>query len=89
MRVITKYYATLVFVIDDLQWADTSSLDLLEALIADHENLKLMQVSLKRSGRSTYIGSFPQNRGREKLQQQSVAHSSSHRLCFLNNTWKA
>ena len=49
MRVITKYFTPLVLVIDDLQWADTSSLDLLDALILDHESIKLMLLGIYRS----------------------------------------
>ncbi len=48
MRLITKYFSPLVFVLDDLQWADASSLDLLDVLIADRQNVKLMVMGMYR-----------------------------------------
>ncbi len=49
MRLVAKYFPPLVLVLDDLQWADASSLDLLDCLIADRQNPKLMVIGMYRS----------------------------------------
>ncbi|CAJ1938940.1 unnamed protein product [Cylindrotheca closterium] len=49
-RLLTSYFRPLVIVIDDLQWADKASLDLMETLIADSQNVNpLMMVGCYRS----------------------------------------
>ena len=49
IRIISAYLSPLVMVLDDLQWADAASLDLLEALIADHDNTDTMLIVIYRS----------------------------------------
>ena len=49
LRVVAKHFAPLVIVLDDLQWADESSLDLLEVLLSDHSNPKFMVIGIYRS----------------------------------------
>ena len=49
LRVITKYCCPLVLVLDDLQWADVSSLDLLEVILTDHDNKNLFIIGTYRS----------------------------------------
>lgn len=48
IRIISSFFSPLVFVLDDLQWADASSLDLLEYLLLDHENKNLMVIAIYR-----------------------------------------
>jgi len=49
-RLLTSYLKSLVIVIDDLQWADKASLDLIENLITDSQNVNpLMIVGCYRS----------------------------------------
>jgi predicted ATPase len=49
IRLITSYFAPLVIVLDDLQWADAGSLELMKVLITDRDNSKLMIIGLYRS----------------------------------------
>ena len=49
MRVITSYFAPLVMVLDDLQWADVGSLELIENLITDRDNSNFMIIGTYRS----------------------------------------
>ena len=49
MRVISNEFDPLVIVIDDLQWADPCSLELMEAVVADRSNPKLLLVGTYRS----------------------------------------
>jgi predicted ATPase len=49
IRIVTKHFNPLIVVLDDLQWADTSSLDLLEVMLTDQQNPKLMVIVLYRS----------------------------------------
>ena len=48
-RVVTCYFAPVVLVLDDLQWADVSSLDLLRVLLTDIDIAHLMVVGCYRS----------------------------------------
>jgi predicted ATPase len=48
IRAVTRI-APLVLVLDDMQWADIASLDLLEALLSDQETSSLMVVACYRS----------------------------------------
>jgi predicted ATPase len=56
IRAVTRI-APLVLVLDDMQWADAASLDLLEALLSDRETSSLMVVGCYRS--TTCEDSFP------------------------------
>jgi len=47
-RVVTRYLSHMVLVIDDLQWTDLSSMELLDALIRDEE-ISLMFIGIYRS----------------------------------------
>jgi predicted ATPase len=50
IRVVSQQFIPLVFVLDDLQWADGASIDLLEALLTDPtSNTKLLVVGIYRS----------------------------------------
>ena len=41
-RVLTAHFGPLVLILDDLQWADKTSLDLLETLANDRQNSKIL-----------------------------------------------
>ncbi|KAL3941438.1 MAG: hypothetical protein SGBAC_004208 [Bacillariaceae sp.] len=43
-RLLTAYVKPLVIIIDDLQWADKASLDLIETLITDSQNVNPLMV---------------------------------------------
>jgi len=43
-RLLTSYVKPLVIVIDDLQWADKASLDLIETLITDSRNINPLMI---------------------------------------------
>lgn len=49
IRVISSFSSPLVMALDDLQWADVASLDLLECLLADRDNTNLMVIGTYRS----------------------------------------
>jgi histidine kinase len=49
IRAISYQFVPLVFVLDDLQWADVASLDLLDVLLTDPNSSKLMVVGIYRS----------------------------------------
>lgn len=49
IRVVTTYYAPLVIVLDDLQWVDKGSLDLIRSLLTDADNPNFMVIGLYRS----------------------------------------
>jgi predicted ATPase len=49
IRAISCQFVPLVFVLDDLQWADGASLDLLDVLLTDSNSSKLMVVGIYRS----------------------------------------
>ena len=49
IRIVSSYFEPLVIVLDDLQWADKSSLSLLDVLITDDANPNLMVVGCYRS----------------------------------------
>ena len=57
MRILSSEFEPLVVVIDDLQWSDASSLELLELLVADRGNPKLLVMGTYRSNEvdSTHI----------------------------------
>jgi len=49
LRVVASNFAPLVILLDDIQWADAATLDLLEVLITDCENPSLMVIGVYRS----------------------------------------
>jgi predicted ATPase len=49
VRIISSYFAPLVMVLDDLQWADVGSLELMDVLITDRDNSNFMMIGLYRS----------------------------------------
>jgi len=49
VRVAAKVFSPLVMTLDDLQWADTSSFDLLQAIMTDREISKTMVIGIYRS----------------------------------------
>ena len=49
LRLITPYFAPLVIVLDDLQWADQASLELMQVIMTDRDNSNLMMVGLYRA----------------------------------------
>jgi predicted ATPase len=49
IRVVAKNFAPLVILLDDIQWADAATLDLLHVLIADRDNPSLMMIGIYRS----------------------------------------
>jgi len=48
-RIVSKHFDPLVIVLDDLQWSDACSLDLLEVLMSDLQNPKFMVIGTYRS----------------------------------------
>jgi histidine kinase len=57
IRAVSLHFVPLVFVLDDLQWADGASLDLLDVLVTDPKTSKLMVVGIYRSNEvdSTHV----------------------------------
>ncbi|KAL3922330.1 MAG: hypothetical protein SGILL_002263 [Bacillariaceae sp.] len=53
-RVLAHHFAPLVIILDDVQWADQASLSLLESLINDHENSKILFIACYRSDDDTF-----------------------------------
>lgn len=49
LRIVAQEFVPLVIILDDLQWADRSSLDLMEALLTDYQNSNLILVGVYRS----------------------------------------
>eukprot|EP00978_Attheya_sp_CCMP212_P013284 scaffold33393_cov41-Attheya_sp.AAC.1 len=49
LRVVSTHFNPLVIVLDDLQWADAASFELLETLITDRENPQIMVIGCYRS----------------------------------------
>lgn len=49
VRVVASHFAPLVILLDDLQWADAATLDLIQVLIADRDNPSLMVIGAYRS----------------------------------------
>jgi predicted ATPase len=49
IRIVTQRCGPLVMVLDDLQWSDASSFDLLEAMLSDHLSGNLMVIGTFRS----------------------------------------
>jgi predicted ATPase len=49
IRVVASHFAPLVVLLDDIQWADAATLDLLQVLIADHQNGSLIMIGVYRS----------------------------------------
>lgn len=50
LRVLCHFYApVLVLFLDDLQWADTASLDVLESLMTDRQNKNLLVIGTERN----------------------------------------
>mmetsp|Transcript_4387 Transcript_4387/g.10966 ORF Transcript_4387/g.10966 Transcript_4387/m.10966 type:complete len:1125 (-) Transcript_4387:332-3706(-) len=53
-RVLTSQFAPVVIVLDDLQWSDQASRELLETLMHDNQNSKLMFIASYRSVDETF-----------------------------------
>ena len=49
MRVMTSCFAVLVLALDDLQWADMASIELIETLMTDSQNSQIMIVGCYRT----------------------------------------
>ena len=49
IRLVSDHFLPLVLVLDDLQWGDPASLDLLEVLLTDRENPRLVVIGIYRS----------------------------------------
>ena len=49
MRIISDYFAPLVIMLDDVQWSDPSSLELMQAVMTDPANPSLLMIGLYRS----------------------------------------
>lgn len=75
-RAISKFFQPLVVVIDDLQWADVPSLDLLEAVLMDHD-AQMLVVGIYRSNEvdeahllTTYLQEW---RAKDAFSMQEIA----------------
>jgi predicted ATPase len=75
ISVISSHFSPLVLVLDDLQWADMASLELLEALIHDRLNPNLMIVGCYRSNEVSNTHCF------SKLMRDLNSHSDN----IINN----
>eukprot|EP00977_Amphora_coffeiformis_P012111 scaffold2989_cov184-Amphora_coffeaeformis.AAC.7 len=49
IRILASHFVPLVFVLDDLQWADVPSLELMENILMDRSNNNLMLIGIYRS----------------------------------------
>ena len=49
IRIVSSFFAPLVIILDDLQWADSASLELLQVLTTDRENPNLTMIGCFRS----------------------------------------
>lgn len=49
MRIMASYFAPLVIRLDDLQWADAASLELIQLIITDSENPSFLMIGIYRS----------------------------------------
>jgi predicted ATPase len=62
IRVICQFYApALILFLDDLQWADTASLDVLESLTTDRHNKNLLVIGTERKHDREEIGTIMKN----------------------------
>ena len=53
IRVIAKHFQPFVIILDDLQWADCGSLELMELILMDRDNPNLMVVGIYRDNEVT------------------------------------
>ncbi|KAL3917038.1 MAG: hypothetical protein SGILL_004900, partial [Bacillariaceae sp.] len=53
IRIVTQFFRPLILVLDDMQWADAASLELLEALVSDRDCAGLLMVVIYRSNAVT------------------------------------
>jgi predicted ATPase len=49
IQLVASRFAPLVILLDDLQWCDAATLDLLQVLISDRDNPSLMVIAIYRS----------------------------------------
>jgi predicted ATPase len=49
IQLVASHFAPLVILLDDLQWSDAATLDLLQVLISDRDNPSLMVIAIYRS----------------------------------------
>mmetsp|Transcript_28109 Transcript_28109/g.68351 ORF Transcript_28109/g.68351 Transcript_28109/m.68351 type:complete len:902 (+) Transcript_28109:634-3339(+) len=70
IRVICSWYRPLVMLIDDLQWADHASLELMEVLMTDRENTGLLLIGCYRSN-EVVGGTHSMSTWRRKLKEKS------------------
>ena len=49
IQMVARHFAPLVILLDDLQWSDAATLDLLQVLITDRDNPSLMVIGIYRS----------------------------------------
>ncbi|GAX20203.1 hypothetical protein FisN_12Hh048 [Fistulifera solaris] len=62
IRVICQFYAPVfILFLDDLQWADTASLDVLESLTTDRHNKNLLVIGTERKHDREDIGTIMKN----------------------------
>jgi predicted ATPase len=66
-------FGPVVLAIDDLQWADVASMELLEALVTDRENSSLMVIGCYRD--DAVYGNMPHVKGLENI--QSIAEQDA------------
>ena len=74
MRVIGRHHSVVVVVLDDLQWADHESLQLLQVLSRDRENSNLLLLGCYRSNEIDELHPFP--KVLDELKHQSTAYDS-------------
>lgn len=53
VRVVSSHFAPLLILLDDIQWSDAATLDLLQVLIADRDNPGIMVIGIYRANEVT------------------------------------
>lgn len=74
-RVLTEHFAPVIIVLDDCQWADQASLELLEALYSDNHNSKILFVACLRPPEED-IDQLTELRNKLSIAAQSQTSSS-------------
>ena len=72
IRVAASSFAPLVMFLDDLQWADPASLELIDVLITDRDNPHLMIIGAYRDDELVKLG--VDNDGRDAAEETSLYH---------------
>ena len=83
-RILCKEFSPLVMVLDDLQWADAPSLDLLQVLLTDRGNSKLLVVGIYRSNEVDETHKLHQALEELRRNSQQEKYFASHEIVIGN-----